>query len=502
MKLKITLLFIAFISICNLKAQTVKIGATTYGTITEAITAAVDGDIIDITGIHTEPISISKSITLRGIDPTTDIIQAAATEIKDGTGSRVISLVPPLNTDVLTITIENLGIRHGNFNANGGGINSDKIMGLLTLNNLIIKNNYTTTNGGALGIAGSNATIINCTIQNNTSLLDGGAIIGAPNNNSGNGINSVINIKQSLIDSNNGRNGGGMYINGNNNFGNNYKIDVNFENSTIANNTTTSASGGNGGGTIFTASANLVGSNPLISNVSLKLVHTTVYNNTHAALAKSGLQFAGTNKTNFSAFNSIIVSADDVATKALNFLNTNTTDVINCILGGLENAGDYLGIIDDSNKNNLKGQTATQAGLTGTLTTEGGKTQVLAITESSKADDFCTATVPFSLPTVDQRGATREGVADAGAYEFGGTLSITKNNFFDGLNIYPNPASTIVRINGVENIESIKVFSILGSLEMKAVNTDYLDVSNLSTGIYFIQVTKGNFSTTKKLIIK
>lgn len=498
MKLRITFFLIAFIAIYSINAQTVNIGAITYPTITEAITAAVDGDIIEITGIHTEPITISKSITLRGSNPTTDIIQAAATEVKDGSGARVITVAgeSPL---ALNVTIENLGVRYGNVNTNGGGINIDKITNLVTLKNLIIEKNFSNANGGAVGIAGSNVDIIQCTLKNNASSLDGGAILAAPNNAAL--TNIIVNIKQSLINSNSGRNGGGMYINGNVNFGNTYKIDVNIENSTISNNSTTSAAGGNGGGAIFTLSQNLIGSNPLISNVTLKLVHATVYNNTHASLAKSGLQFAGNNKTNFSAFNSIIVNTDDVATKALNFLNTNTTDVVNCILGGLENSGDFLGILDNTDKNNIKGQTATQAGLTGNLTDEGGKTQVLAITEGSKSDDFCTATVPFSLPTIDQRGVTREGTPDAGAFEFGGTLS-TMSNLVTSFVMFPNPATNVVKISGINNLESIKVYSILGSLELKVDNTNTFDVSKLSSGVHFVQIIKGNSTITRKLIKK
>lgn len=504
MKLKITLLFIAFTSIFSINAQTVKIGATTYGTITEAITAAADGNIIEITGIHTEPISISKSITLRGTDPTTDIIQAAATEVKDGSGARVISLSPPVNTDALTITIENLGIRHGNFNANGGAINSDKIMGLLTLKNLIISNNFTTTNGGAIGIAGSNVNIVNCTIKNNTATFDGGAMIAAPNNNAGNGINGVINIQQTLIDSNTGRNGGGIYINGNKGFGDAYKIAINLENSTISNNTATSVSSGTGGGAIWSKSATWLGDNAT-GNISLNLIHSTIYNNTHVALIKSGINFTrdpnvAASSTNFSAYNSIIVAADDVNRKVfLNFSNTNTTNVLNTIIGGID--GSVPTVISDTANNNLTGQTATQAGLTGTLTSEGGKTQVLAITEGSKSDDFCTATVSFSLPTIDQRGATREGVADAGAYEFGGTLSAI-NNEVTNFVMFPNPATNVVKVIGINNLESIKVYSILGSLELKVDNTDTFDVSNLSRGVHFVQIKNGNTTITRKLVKK
>jgi hypothetical protein len=388
-------------------------GGNPYGSITAAITAATDGDVILISGIFTEPISIAnKSITLRGTNPTTDIIQAAASAASTGLGSRVITLsgTPPTATN---ITIENLGIRYGNFNANGGGINVDKIAGLVTLKNLIITNNYTSANGGAIGIAGSNAEIINCTIQNNTAITDGGGIIIAANNAAG--LNNVVNIKQSLINANNGRNGGGIYAFGNNGFGNNWKMDINIINSTVSNNNATSASGGNGGGAIFSAGAVLTGSSPATSNITLSLIHATFYNNFHLGLAKAGFQFGTLVPTNFSAYNSIIVAADDLNTKAFNFANTNVTDIVNCIFGGYN--GTLPTQISDGAKNNLSGKTATQAGLTGTLSSEGGNTQVLQITSASTAYNYCTATTGVSIPTIDQRGTTRTGTYDAGAYE-------------------------------------------------------------------------------------
>ena len=479
------LLFSAYI----IKAQTVNIGGTTYGTITEAITAASDGDIIVISGVHTEPITIEKSITLRGTDPTTDIIQAAASEVKDGSGSRVISI----NEGNFTIAIENLGVRYGNVSGNGGGIFVDKVTGSLTLNNLIIENNYASSNGGAIGFAGSIATVINCTIQNNTSTLDGGAILAAPNNASG--VNSVIDFKQTLINNNTGRNGGGIYINGNPNFGNDYLIDVTLENTTVSNNNATSASGGNGGGAIFSASRPWT-SDTNIGNITLKLVHTTFYGNTHAGLAKSGIQFGSAKVTNFSIYNSIIVSTDDVATKAINFANTNTTDVVNCILGGL-NAAPTL--IDDTNKNNQKGVTASFAGISA-LTDEGGSTQVFAFAEGSNSDDYCTASTGLTLPTVDQRGFSREGTPDAGAFEFGGTLSTNDNILFEGVTIFPNPTQNVLQVSGIEDIEELTIFSILGKLEKKVINSSTVDVSNLSKGIYFLQIVKNNETLAKKFI--
>ncbi|GAA4818119.1 T9SS type A sorting domain-containing protein [Litoribaculum gwangyangense] len=497
---KITFLFFTVFSLV-LSAQTVNIegdpyAGNPYATITDAIAASTNAaDVILITGIHTEPITIDKSITIRGTDPLTDIIQAAASAVSNGAGSRAISI----SEGAFTINIENLGVRYGNDPENGGGVNIDKVTGFVTLNNVIIEENYTAKNGGGIGVAGSNANIVKCIIRNNSSALDGGGMIAAPNN--GSGINSTVNLTQSLIFNNLGRNGGGIYINGNNNFGNDYLIDVNIENSTISTNSAFSASGGNGGGAIFSASFPWT-SNTSVGNVTLKLVHATVYNNTHAALNKSGLQFGSGAATNLSAFNSIIVSfGDDVATKALNFANSNTTDVVNCILGGLN--APPLAIIDDVAKNNQKGRTANQSGLTGALTDEGGNTLVMAITDGSAADDYCTAATGETIPTIDQRGFNREGINDAGAFEFAGTLS-TSNSISGGLDvrIFPNPANDLVKISGVLNIDLVRVYSILGTLEKVVYSQKEIDVSDLSSGLHMMEIQSEGQKTVKRIIIK
>ena len=421
MSLKSTFtLLIVFISF-GVFAQTVNIqgdpySGNPYSDINAAVTAANDGDVILISGIHTETLAFNKSITLRGTDPTTDIIQAAATQASNGAGDQVISIFadPLLNTN---ITIENLGIRNGNVSGtNGGGIEVDNVTGLITLKNLIIEDNYTGELGGGLAIAGSNADIIDCTIKNNESNKAAGGIILAPNN--GAGINSVINIRTSLIDNNEGKNGGGIYINGNPNFGDDYLIDVNIENSTISNNTANSGSGAAGGGAIWSKSSTWTtndGGDGTSANVRLELIHTTFYKNFHAANIKSGIQGTGNNDTEFSAFNSIIVY-DGTAKKAINFANLDHQEVKNCILGGLNAApGTFL---DNSSRNNVRGKTATFAGLSSTLADEGGNTEVFTVASGSNADDYCTATVTaVTLPTIDQTGYSRTGTADAGAFE-------------------------------------------------------------------------------------
>ena len=495
---KITLLLFTF-CLVSLQAQTVNIlgdpyAGNPYATIADALAASMNtSDVILISGAVTESVTINKGITLRGTDPNIDIIQAATSA--NTASTRVITV----DEGNYVVNIENLGIRYGNAPStdNGGGIFADKVTGELNLINLKIENNNTARNGGGLGLDGTNANIIGCTIKNNSSSLEGGGAIFSPNN--GAGMDSTINIEQSLIDLNTGRNGGGMFINGNPAASMTQSINLNIENSTISNNNAfASGASSNGGGAILSRSVNSPG------NVNLKLVHTTFYNNTHAAgNLKSGIQFIAPNGTgtNFSAYNSIIVAADVVDVKAVNFANSTTVAVVNCILGGLNVVP---ALVNDANNNNETGRTATFAGLTGTLTDEGGNTQVLAISESSTADDYCTATTGVSIPTIDQRGFTREGTNDAGAYEVSGVLGtndLSANTFI----LYPNPAKINVTIKGLNGIAQVELFDITGKKVMnlsQPVNNQF-NVESLRSGIYIVRLTDDSKGVSvKKLIIE
>ncbi|WP_242084830.1 T9SS type A sorting domain-containing protein [Aestuariivivens sediminis] len=508
MKQIITLLFLAAFTVVG-SAQIIidgnPYGNNPYASIADALTDSTNpADVILITGAITESVTINQSITLRGTDPTVDIIQAAASASNDGTGQRVITING--NAQNLNVVMENLGIRYGNFTDNGGGINIDKVTGSVTLNNLIIVDNFAAKNGGGIGIAGSNVDIINCTIQNNScGNGDGGGLIVAPNN--GASVDNVINVKQSLIDSNSSNNGGGIYINGNNGFGDQYRIECNIENSTISNNIASSGSGGAGGGGIWAKAADYIGTDGNGgANTSLQLVHATLYNNNHSGTAvKNGIQFtsAGTEDTNFQAFNSIIVTADVLSEKALNFANSNTIEVINCILGGLQNPN--TGFLDNAARNNQRGKTATYAGLTGTLTDAGGSTLVIPITESSTADDYCTAATGIAIPTTDQRGYSREGIQDAGAFEFGGTLSVESEVLkVNTLKIFPNPVKSTLHISSLNTITRAFIYDMTGKrvYQSQTIYNNSLNVSHLKVGLYTLKVedVDHNWSSSKLVV--
>jgi len=85
---------------------------------------------------------------------------------------------------------------------------------------------------------------------------------------------------------------------------------------------------------------------------------------------------------------------------------------------------------------------------------------------------------------------------DEVSLNFASSLSVSDEELMS-LSIYPNPTSDIISIKGVENIKSIKVYSILGALEKEVFNTNQIDVSELSSGVHFIKVNNGSVFSKK-----
>jgi hypothetical protein len=83
----------------------------------------------------------------------------------------------------------------------------------------------------------------------------------------------------------------------------------------------------------------------------------------------------------------------------------------------------------------------------------------------------------------------------------GATLGVSDQDIMS-FSIYPNPATDLISISGVDNIKSIKVYSILGSLEKEVFNTNQIDISELSSGIHLIKVDNGTGTAFTEKIIK
>ena len=69
--------------------------------------------------------------------------------------------------------------------------------------------------------------------------------------------------------------------------------------------------------------------------------------------------------------------------------------------------------------------------------------------------------------------------------------------------VYPNPVQDILRVTSEENLESYRIYSVAGGLisEEKIENTNqFIDVSSLTTGVYFIEITSNDQKVMKKII--
>lgn len=70
---------------------------------------------------------------------------------------------------------------------------------------------------------------------------------------------------------------------------------------------------------------------------------------------------------------------------------------------------------------------------------------------------------------------------------------------YNGYNIYPSPTNNIIEIKG-KNIESVEISNMIGKTVYKG-NSTSLDISNFSSGIYFVKI-KTHEQTIIKRIVK
>jgi len=82
--------------------------------------------------------------------------------------------------------------------------------------------------------------------------------------------------------------------------------------------------------------------------------------------------------------------------------------------------------------------------------------------------------------------------------------NVYEHDLANSLQIYPNPASGYIYVNHSEPIQSIKIFDVVGNEKgfiSTTSNNKIIDVSQLTQGIYFVQVNIDGYIITKKLQI-
>ena len=81
------------------------------------------------------------------------------------------------------------------------------------------------------------------------------------------------------------------------------------------------------------------------------------------------------------------------------------------------------------------------------------------------------------------------------------TLGITTEEGL-GLEVYPNPFTNTLNISSQQPIQQVNIYNIQGKIisKISGNSLEFLDVSNLSSGVYLIQFSSSELSVTQKLI--
>jgi predicted outer membrane repeat protein len=346
-----------------------------YATIRAAIDAetTLPGAIIEVRdAIHTEAgITVTKDIAIRGLGSSLTTVQAEA-------GPRQapdrVFFIP----ERVTVTLQNMTIRHGKPRKQGDCGGAIRNYGTLVLKSCVVRNNIANDGGGICN--DGSLTIIDCSVSHNTA--DGIAPPGYECG-SGGGIKSIkgsLMVTSSTISHNHAEGkGGGIHIS--------CKSTAVLTNITVSGNYAVR----NGGG--------------IYERGALTLTHGTIVNNETEAdgggiYVRSSIDF----------YNSIIAN------------NRGRQD---CFLGG---PGDYRGQGEIGvNSNNWVGDNSCSPAFSGDprlgpLEDNGGATQTHALLPDSPAIDAVPA--ESCLLNIDQRGTPRPGSGsdpsnpcDIGAYE-------------------------------------------------------------------------------------
>lgn len=98
------------------------------------------------------------------------------------------------------------------------------------------------------------------------------------------------------------------------------------------------------------------------------------------------------------------------------------------------------------------------------------------------------------------------GSANLGIYRRATTaVGINENNFSDMIKIYPNPFNDKIVVSNLssEKIKQVTIYDNLGKLIVsESVNTEHINTSSLSNGLYFMEILFSDNSTKTRKLIK
>lgn len=90
---------------------------------------------------------------------------------------------------------------------------------------------------------------------------------------------------------------------------------------------------------------------------------------------------------------------------------------------------------------------------------------------------------------------------DLGAYEYNSTLSVDDISLNENtVKLYPNPATDVVNIKTNQTIKNVRVFNVNGQKVLDIANQSQINISNLPTGMYFLNINTNQSNQTIKIL--
>lgn len=109
--------------------------------------------------------------------------------------------------------------------------------------------------------------------------------------------------------------------------------------------------------------------------------------------------------------------------------------------------------------------------------------------------------VGSTVITASQTGNTNYNSATAVSQSLTVSTGLSTDDFNKlGFNIYPNPVSNYFKIESKETLSNVEVYSIQGQSIKSFIPQNKYDISDLSTGIYFVKIKANNKESTKRII--
>lgn len=384
--------------------------STAFQTLDKVFNLAIlkDGDVIDVSGIFEYNVgkSLTKSITIQGSDKTKTIIQGTPEAKKRCFSIGTTSIFPTVLIE--NVTFQNFDYWDDNTSLQGGVIQVNSGSGLVCRN--VNFSNNQAYSGGAVNIAGGKVIFDDCYFYNNRSKqrsegknADGGAI----NVSLGNTMSSDISltINRCLFEGNAAENIASAVRFRAETTGKSYLL---IQNSTFSGNIVKLPSTSNTSGVIYLDIKSTNAETSLINN-------TIAYNQSEVegSSARAGLSVNGVDHkvvlinnilfSNTNAGNSdVSISASVKLKESRNNITSQNYKFENNTQSGFSTSN--LSRVKDVN-----------LGLVSTLSSNGGATNVLAISATSVAVNNAFIT---GVPDVDQRNFKRDGKPDVGAFEY------------------------------------------------------------------------------------